>query len=377
MVKLMLSERAKSKINFPTAAEVKECIPAESLLQGKMSRREDTYYCHLTNGLFFLELGGLDDYEWSLENDSILQRYGIGWEMSPLSPVVLTPPMSPKVPPTFSPPDFDPMIRPSRALSTASSYSSDDFYDALGSLSPFEEDNELEIVTQTHRNHATWATPQKEYSGTTAFGSPGPLTPIGIRSLPRRPPSPVTTAQSFQFLASLFGSAAKEDDSDNSTSKSKDGICEVDLTYRLTNLGLEQYTGDMETTMVVGKSIIQQYPAAGGIQTRRGLPHFPHLLPHNDPQSTYATTPLWIQLRRAGRRVKRFTRHLFRLSFTYHGALYWVLLYVFLRGPVEHSMKRLLAERMGNPRTVTFTTVGVAASLAGGLGASLSSSFGH
>jgi hypothetical protein len=40
-------------------------------------------------------------------------------------------------------------------------------------------------------------------------------------------------------------------------------------------------------------------------------------------------------------------------------------------------MKRLLAKMMGNPRAITFTTVGVAASLAGGLGASLSSSFGR
>jgi hypothetical protein len=40
-------------------------------------------------------------------------------------------------------------------------------------------------------------------------------------------------------------------------------------------------------------------------------------------------------------------------------------------------MKRLLAKIMGNPRTITLTTVGLAASLAGGLGASLSSTFGH
>jgi hypothetical protein len=306
--------------------------------------------------------------------------------MPPLvSPVTLTPPMSPKVSPTFSPPDFDGVtVRSSRALSTASSYSSDDFYDALGSPPLLEEDNELELVTQTHRHHASWTIPQKEYSGTSTYGTPGSLTPIGIRSSSRWASSSSSgttttgTAQSFRFLASLFGSTVQGDDNDNnSSSRTKDDICQVDLTYRLTNIGLEQCIGDMETTMVVGKSIIQQHSTTRGIPSRRGPPHFPHLLPHNDPQSAYATAPFKVQLRRSEQRVKRFTRHLFRLSFTCNGALYWVLLYVFLRGPVEHSMKRLLAKMMGSPRTITLTTVGLAASLAGGLGASLSSSFGH
>jgi hypothetical protein len=39
MVKLLLSDRAKSKINFPSAQEVKEYIDEDSLLQGN-------YYCN-------------------------------------------------------------------------------------------------------------------------------------------------------------------------------------------------------------------------------------------------------------------------------------------------------------------------------------------
>ncbi|KAI8337993.1 hypothetical protein BC941DRAFT_469991 [Chlamydoabsidia padenii] len=320
MIKLMLSERAKSKINFPSTAEVKKCIPPENLIK---------------------ELGGMDDYEWTLENDTILQQYGTGWVMP--QPVVPTPPLSPKVPPPL-----DTIITP---LST-SPYSSDDFYDALES--PLERVDHLELPTQT-----TWDVTQSIY------GTPGSLTPIGIRSSSRWSTTNQQLTDIPSFLTSLFRPVAVTTHDGNNSMQGS--VCGVDLTYRLTALGIEQQTSnDIKST----KKREQQ-----SITTRRA--HFPHLLPPDDPQSAYNTSSPWkIKLRRSEQRLLRFSRHLFRLSFAYHGTLYWVLLYLFIRGPVEHSMKRLLVKMMVNPRHITLTSVGVAASLAGGLGASLSFSLG-
>ncbi|KAI8342480.1 hypothetical protein BC941DRAFT_368231 [Chlamydoabsidia padenii] len=342
MVKLLLSERAKSKVNFPSAQEVKQYIHEDNLLQ---------------------ELGGNDPYEWSLENDKILQEYGSGWKM--------------KLPPT--PISFDSIniTRPSRSLSI-SSYSSDEFYDAP----------ESPLVEYQHHHHL----PSQSLLGmtptgyTSIYGTPGTLTPIGVRSPSRQlssnrslfPPPSSATKQYFHltgihipsFLASIFGSGPTFNTSSTIETSNNEGVCGVDLSYRLTNIALErrQYedmTNDMDGVIVLEKQ-------------QRREPHFPHLLPADDPHSSsYAGAPLKMKLRRSEQRLVRITRRLFRLTFAYNGTLYWVLLYIFLRGPVEQSVHQLLTKVIKNPRTMTYTTIGVAASLAGGLGASLASSLGQ
>jgi hypothetical protein len=140
-----------------------------------------------------------------------------------------------------------------------------------------------------------------------------------------------------------------------------EGVCGVDLSYRLTNIALERRQFEANSTMDV---MVEQQTL------QRREPHFPHLLPADSAAS------LTMKLRRSEQRLMRITRRLFRLSFAYNGTLYWVLLYIFLRGPVEQSVHQILAKMIKNPRTTTFTTIGVAASLAGGLGASLASSLG-
>ncbi|SAM09180.1 hypothetical protein [Absidia glauca] len=343
MVKLLLSDRAKSKINFPSAQEVKEYIDEDSLLQ---------------------ELGGTDTYEWTLENDTILQKYGSGWKMK--SP-----------PPT--PISLESTTRPSRSPSIASTYSSDDFYDALES--PALTDYEYQ---EHHHQHIQPLMPMTPGGYTSVYGTPGSLTPIGIRSPSHWPPSssltatssttrslfpapPSSTKQYFHltgihipsFLASIFGSGPSYTVTE--TTPPHEGVCGVDLSYRLTNIALErrQFEANRTMDLMVEQQTLQ-----------RREPHFPHLLPAD------STAPLTMKLRRSEQRLMRITRRLFRLSFAYNGTLYWVLLYIFLRGPVEQSVHQILAKMIKNPRTTTFTTIGVAASLAGGLGASLASSLG-
>ncbi|CAO3593300.1 unnamed protein product [Absidia cylindrospora] len=379
MVKLMLSENAKSKINFPSVNEVKECIPEENLLR---------------------ELGGTDDYEWTLETDTIMRKYGSGWKME--TPLSLSPVSSPGSPasPTSQAVFVSPGVVPSTISSpslSVSSYSSDDFYDAPGS--PLAEEVELK-----HQQELQSQSIQRRPSS--VYGTPGALTPIGIRSPSLWPatshhpsmPAPLSTNHYFldipSFLASFFGSSSSSlyttmSETTTATTTNDDGICGVDLTYRLTNVALEQHQQQQQQQELLvdhGETVVviknqQQQEQTIGISRRycsepgNGSPHFPHL----QPSGTHANDSLKIQLRRSEQRLVRLTRRLFRLSFAYHGTLYWVFLYIFLRGPVEHSMKRLLTKMMinTNTRTITLTSVGLAASLAGGLGASLSYSLGH
>lgn len=308
-----------------------------------------------------LELGGTDPYEWTLENDEILQEYGSGWKMKAQPP-----------PPIF----LETTTRPSRSPSIASTYSSDDFYDALES--PSLADYQYQEHHQQHIQPLMAMTPGG-YSS--VYGTPGSLTPIGIRSPSHWPPSsslttstnrslfpapPPSTKQYFHitgihipsFLASIFGSGPSYTVTEDT--HPHEGVSGVDLSYRLTNIALEQRQYEDNTMEVM---VEQQ-------TLQRREPHFPHLLPAD------STAPLKMKLRRSEQRLMRITRRLFRLSFAYNGTLYWVLLYIFLRGPVEQSVHQILTKMIRNPRTTTFTTIGVAASLAGGLGASLASSLG-
>lgn len=72
----------------------------------------------------------------------------------------------------------------------------------------------------------------------------------------------------------------------------------------------------------------------------------------------------------------RLTRRLFHLSFAYKGAVYWVILYLFLRGPVEDTFKKTLAKLLAgtSQQQIAYTTVGVTATVAAALSASLSNS---
>ncbi|ORZ15103.1 hypothetical protein BCR42DRAFT_416415 [Absidia repens] len=386
MVKLMLSESAKSKINFPSVNEVKECIPKKIFYEVNPTKKKKV-----------CQTRGTDDYEWTLETDTIIRKYGSGWKME--TPLSLSPVTSPRSP--TSPYHELPSSSPSLSIS---SYSSDDFYDAPGS--PLAEEVELK-----HQHELPSQSTQRRVSDgySSVYGTPGALTPIGIRSPSRwpvtnHPPvsAPLSTNHYFldipSFLASYFGSSSTSlytAMSETTTSNNNyDGVCGVDLTYRLTNLALEEQQqqqqqqqlqegqelllDNVETVVVIKQQ--QQQEQTIGISRRYSVPgnahpHFPHL----QPSGTHANDSLKIQLRRSEQRLVRLTRRFFRLSFAYHGTLYWVFLYMFLRGPVEHSMKRLLAKMMvnSNSRTITLTSVGLAASFAGGLGASLSSSLGH
>jgi hypothetical protein len=107
---------------------------------------------------------------------------------------------------------------------------------------------------------------------------------------------------------------------------------------------------------------------------RRGSAHFPHMLPLDHPHSIYISSPRKHQLARIEQRILRITRRLFHLSFAYKGAIYWLMLYIFLRGPVETTLKRQLQKIMVSPQQIAYTTIGVTATVAAAMSASFTNS---
>ncbi|KAG1218879.1 hypothetical protein G6F68_021500 [Rhizopus microsporus] len=63
------------------------------------------------------------------------------------------------------------------------------------------------------------------------------------------------------------------------------------------------------------------------------------------------------------------------MSFAYKGAIYWLLLYIFLRGPVEHTLKKSLAKLLtGSQQQLTYATIGMTATVAAALSSTFSNS---
>ncbi|KAI7863256.1 CRAL-TRIO domain-containing protein [Mucor mucedo] len=315
VVKLVLSEQAKARVSFTTAEEMKQIIGQDNLLRA---------------------LGGNSDYNWSLESDAMLdlyateKRFVIDSPLSPSSPIMLS-------------------TRTSRS-SSVSSIESGIFFDAPQYLSRRQSSN-FDAIRSTY----TSACPS-------VYGTPGSLTPINAyqnrqQITVRAPSEPRYFLNGFHmgdtFLTSFFRATS------NPTNPTLDGN---DLTERLNQLISEEAHDDfiLDDSMLLIKS---------------SAPHFPHMLPNNHPHSLHVTSPLKLQLVRAEQKMMRWTRKLFHFSFAYKGAVYWVLLYCFLRGPVEHNLKKALTKFMtGSTQQIAYTTVGITATVAAVLSTSFSSS---
>lgn len=101
------------------------------------------------------------------------------------------------------------------------------------------------------------------------------------------------------------------------------------------------------------------------------MPHFPHMLPDDHPQSMYLVSPVKMQLVRVEQRLTRYTRKLFHLSFACKGAVYWLLLYCVLRGPVEHTFKKMLAKLLTSQQPIAYSITGATATIAAVVSASI------
>jgi hypothetical protein len=89
VLKFLLSEKAKSFINFTSVKELAPIISQDRILKGK----KKTMY------LFFaykslVEMGGANNFEWSIENDKVLQKYGKAQVDAGQEPELSTPPLT-------------------------------------------------------------------------------------------------------------------------------------------------------------------------------------------------------------------------------------------------------------------------------------------
>jgi hypothetical protein len=283
-------------------------------------------------------LGGKDDYQWSLDSDLILDLYATETRFVSLqSPSIST--------------------RISRS-SSVSSLGSSIFFDAPEYILSRQNSRQYEIIRSTY----TSACPS-------IYGTPGTLTPINSYLTNRQQVVIATSEPRYflngfhmgdSFLTSFFRLGSNQQTNQQGT---LDG---QDLTKRLNELisaeDLKQLSEDDAQDVLYL------------INNRQ--PHFPHMLPDNHPQSIYANSPVKHHLVRAEQKMMRLTRKLFHLSFAYKGALYWLLIYLIVRGPVEHSLKKTLQKLMTGTtqQQIAYTTIGVTATIAAALSASLSNS---
>ncbi|CDH49652.1 major sperm protein [Lichtheimia corymbifera JMRC:FSU:9682] len=319
MVKFIISEEARSRISFPSAKEMTDFIAPENLLK---------------------ELGGEDDFEWSMEKDTALHEYGTGKPATGPSLVEPSPDLRSTSPPLS--------IRPSRSTSI----SSDEFFDA----------NDIFSTTP--------------FSSLSQYATPGTMTPVLAQQQQQQvawfSAMPPNKSRNFYhwtglhmgtaFLTSFLGYPHQRQQPYTFTSEELSmGIDGLLLADRLATV-----KEDQEQFMLLEGHEVAEF--------KRHTPHFPHLLPPDVPQSAYALSPLRVQMQRIEQRVIRWTRRIFRLSFAYKGAIYWVVLYIFLRGPVEHVLRRSLTMFVSTPQKIAYTTVGITAAVAAAIGTSVTGS---
>lgn len=257
------------------------------------------------------------------------------------------------------------------SISSISSTGSSIFFDAPAYLSR-QNSRHSEIIRSTY----TSACPS-------IYGTPGTLTPINSyltnrqqQLVSRSPSEPRYFLNGFHmgdtFLTSFFRFGAAN--ASNSHNNALDG---QDLTNRLSQLlSSEEIQQLNDEDLFDDDDYIDNDTAALLLNRQQSLVHFPHMLPDDHPQSVYLNSPMKHQLIRAEQKMLRLTRKLFHLSFAYKGAIYWVVLYLFLRGPVEDTFKKTLAKLLAgtSQEQIAYTTVGVTATVAAALSASLSNS---
>ncbi|CAM0141194.1 unnamed protein product [Umbelopsis sp. WA50703] len=307
MVKLLLSEDAKSRISFPSAAEIQAIIDPADLL---------------------IDLGGLDDYEWSRESDLALQKYGIRSILDELSSRYISP--TEQLP---SPIPSPPLL--SRSNSNASMISSDMWFDATSEPRP--RSSSLISTNSVYMSPTSMSIASSGY-GTPTLGSPY-LLPIIHRAYDSIPPAITPSAVSrpytglhtgLAFLTSLFTRASSSTQIHDQNTPISANI----LSDRLHILQEDQFLQFGMLPEAHHASQNQPHPHMV-IRTAR----FPNLLSPSHPQSPYVTHPITSQLIRAERRITRTARRIFRMTFKFNGAFYWMVLYLLLRGGLEDVVK--------------------------------------
>ncbi|KAI8979227.1 hypothetical protein BDF20DRAFT_489107 [Mycotypha africana] len=348
VIKLVLSEQAKARVNFVSKNEISQVMDENNLLK---------------------VLGGTDGYIWSLNSDPIIDLYATDNRYK-----------------TMSPSSSSNISRRSSISSTSSDESVDSatFFDAP------------EYTSRRSSASIQFNVIRSAFTSTcsSVYATPGTLTPIEsvLTNQRLQQQHVVLHRQTFEptyfltgfhtgdtFLTSFFirvrGASSTQHqvalDCNELTNRLNRWLSSEECQHRLETGDITEIDTDIDIHTDVGNA----YLLDSQHRQQRHI-HFPHMLPAEHPQSLYMISPLRYQFGRAEQKMTRLTRKLFRLSFAYNGAVYWIVLYLFMRGPVENNLKKTLEKLMANASSqqITYTTLGITATLAAALSASFSDS---
>lgn len=345
-----------------------------------------------------LELGGTDDYVWSIDNDTALEKYGMGSTAEALVESTLSPPVSPPL--------------SLRRSSVSSSVSSDDFFDVDES---FHDTQSISSAYATPGSMSPISSSPRPISSSPSIPlslsppSPAVSAPQHIitqhhtpaETVPISQGQPITLTSTHQYNvyywtglhmgAAFLTSFIKNDHDEQHPHITIAALFSSHPTKNKSNNGIDGFLLAAQLALVQKQQQQQQYEQGNKTDTQhsntkqeqdkecndlasigRHTPHFPHLLPPDDPQSAYALAPFRMRIHRIEHKIVRWARRMFRMSFAYKGAVYWVILYIFLRGPTEHVLRRTLTTVVDTPQQVKYTTIGITAAMAAAIGSSIS-----
>ncbi|CAO3657679.1 unnamed protein product [Mucor hiemalis] len=321
VVKYLLSDEAKESIQFTTVTKLNPFISSDSIL---------------------LEMGGDDTYQWSLSTDTVLEKYGSGLVNVPLSSRDMpnTPPLSEEE----KEEEEDMFTRPhplteENIANSNSSSSSDIFFDANDNLS---------MIPSTPSTQS-----------------------IPSESLPPLPKQQHTLQTTLPLLTSpstLPGPTATPTHNGNLT------------TWLGLRMGVDFLTSFIDTK--AGGRHQRQKKISAAINSIHHDAMIPPLKDDDDApvivvntKSIPATTePQAMTLTEYRlQQMKRFTHRILKVSFGQHGLVCWVLLYFFLRVPVESFVqKSLLRTSWVAPQRIKSTTIGITAAVSAVVSSSIS-----
>ncbi|RUP48581.1 hypothetical protein BC936DRAFT_144353 [Jimgerdemannia flammicorona] len=317
MTKLLLNEEARSRVAFPTKEEMTQYVDKEDLLP---------------------DFGGTDDYEYTLATDMVLQTYGVPSDtISPASLVNLIPASSTLSSLDLATPPITPLSSPllaprhrSDSLDSLSSLSFSEYYDAVEFLPPTPFYTPLQTPYSSPRLVPyTGVTPIPQQIARGGLGiNLTTITGLSFDRMLRSSRHAVTTLQStIEIVPAAIGVSASS------------------LVTRLTTLATQQNDGSHPHTS----------------SPRHHAKHRHNPIPHavSDPRlhrhHASGTIPALLRtLFRIEHRTKRVLARYLRASTRFNGLLYWLLVYLVVRGGLLDELLRVVVDSI-----VRLSVVGV------------------
>lgn len=305
-----------------------------------------------------LEMGGNDDYQWSFESDEALQKYGTGMPSFKAEEPPVTPPIS------------EDRSRSNSIMSSTEELEQeeeeeeqDEFFDAKDSLPSIPIT--LPITTETLLQEQLII--------------PQPTTAITTTKSPTHLPGTLNyNTNSYYGNLSTWAGLRMGVGFLTSFIDTKQGLHQKQITP-ISTLSNTTSNNDIDELLLPStlskpsEDIILVNPSIETSTTTTATAATSDII--HPPLNNTIISITGYNLKRLELYFKKLTHQLLHLSFGQRGMIYWVLLYVFLRGPVESLVKRSLVRiSIVGPQRIATATIGLTAAMAAVVGTSFSSS---